>query len=162
YGVSPFEQDPARDGLVPALRWTSRVAAIRDLAPGDSAGYGRRLVAAQPTRIALVPVGYADGYPRPPSRPADVPLPRRRRARPAPGGNPAGYPRPASGRADVLIRGRRRRVAATVSMDQLSAIVDDDVALGDEVVLVGSQGDERVGMEELGANAGTIGYEICC
>jgi alanine racemase len=133
YGVSPFEGDPALDGLEPALTWTSRVAALRDLAPGDSAGYGRRLVADRPLRIALVPVGYGDGYPR-----------------------------ILSGASDVLIGGRRRRVAATVSMDQLSAVVDEDVRVGDEVVLLGRQGDERVGAEELARLARTIGYEICC
>ena len=133
YGVSPDDGDPAADGLVPALRWTSRVAAVRALAPGDTSGYGRRLRATAPMRVALVPVGYADGYPR-----------------------------PASGLADVLVRGRRRRVAATVSMDQLTCIVDETVEVGDEVVLLGSQDHERVGPEELARHAGTIGYEIVC
>ena len=64
YGVSPFDRDPAEHGLRPALRWTSRVAGLRDLAPGQSAGYGRRLIARDPQRVAYVPVGYADGYPR--------------------------------------------------------------------------------------------------
>ena len=73
-----------------------------------------------------------------------------------------GYPRPASGLADVLVRGRRRRVAATVSMDQLTCIVDETVEVGDEVVLLGSQDHERVGPEELARHAGTIGYEIVC
>ncbi len=83
--------------------------------------------------MATVPVGYADGYPR-----------------------------ALSGRADVLVRGRRRRVAAAVSMDALSVVVDDDVAIGDEVVLLGSQGDDEIRAEELARLAGTIGYEICC
>ena len=73
-----------------------------------------------------------------------------------------GYPRMLSGRSDVLIRGRRRRVAATVSMDQLTCVVSDDVEVGDEVVLLGEQDGERVGAEELGRLAGTIGYEIVC
>src|SRR5262249_22738711 len=72
YGVSPFEHDPAEDGLEPALTWTSRVAALRDLAPDDSSGYGRRLIADRPLRIALVPVGYGDGYPRVLSGRSDV------------------------------------------------------------------------------------------
>jgi alanine racemase len=133
YGVSPFGDDPERHGLRPALRWTSRVAALRELAPGQSSGYGRRLVADRPLRAALVPVGYADGYPR-----------------------------LASGRADVLVGGSRRRVAATVSMDQLTCVVDEAVAPGDEVVLLGAQGGERVTAEELGRHAETIGYEIVC
>ena len=133
YGVSPFQGDPAADGLRPALRVTSRVSQVKTLQPGESSGYGRRLVAREETRIALVQVGYADGYPR-----------------------------ILSGRSDVLIRGRRRRVAATVSMDQLTCVVSDDVEVGDEVVLLGEQDGERVGAEELGRLAGTIGYEIVC
>jgi alanine racemase len=133
YGVSPFGDDAAKHGLQPALRWTSRVAGLRDLAPGRSAGYGRRLVAARPLRVAYVPVGYADGYPR-----------------------------LASGRSDVLVRGRRRPVAATVSMDQLTCIVEEDVQLGDEVVLIGEQAGERVTAEELAAHAETIAWEIVC
>ena len=133
YGVSPFDRDPAEHGLRPALRWTSRVAGLRDLAPGQSAGYGRRLIARDPQRVAYVPVGYADGYPR-----------------------------LASGRADVLVRGIRRPVAATVSMDQLTCVVDADVQPGDEVVLLGAQGGERITPEELARHAETIGYEIVC
>jgi alanine racemase len=133
YGVSPFDRDPAEHGLRPVLRWTSRVAALRELEPGQSAGYGRRLIARRAQRVASVPVGYADGYPR-----------------------------LASGRADVLVRGKRRRVAATVSMDQLTCVVDADVELEDEVVLIGAQGSERVTAEELARHAETIGYEIVC
>jgi alanine racemase len=133
YGVSPFDRDPAEYGLQPALRWTSRVAGLRDLAPGQSAGYGRHFIARHAQRVAYVPVGYADGYPR-----------------------------RASGRADVLVRGLRRRVAATVSMDQLTCLVDARVQLGDEVVLIGAQGSERVTAEELAGHSGTIGYEVVC
>jgi alanine racemase len=130
YGVSPFGADAADDGLTPALRWTSRVAGLRELAAGESAGYGRRLTADRPLRVASVPVGYADGYPR-----------------------------LASGRAEVLVRGRRRLVAATISMDQLTCIVDDGVELEDEVVLLGAQDDERITAEELARHAETIAYE---
>jgi alanine racemase len=133
YGVAPDDDDVRYDRLTPALRVATRVAALRTLAPGESSGYGRRLIAEQPTRVATVPVGYADGYPR-----------------------------ALSGRADVLVRGRRHRVAATVSMDALSFVVDDEIEIGDEVVLVGAQGAERIRPEELARLAGTIGYEICC
>lgn len=133
YGVAPDDGEAWQDGLVPALRVTAGVVALRTLASGESSGYGRRLVAEQPTRVATIPVGYADGYPR-----------------------------ALSGVADVLVRGRRQRIAATVSMDALSFVADDDVEIGDEVVLVGAQGEERITPEELAGLAGTIGYEICC
>ena len=133
YGVSPDGGDAGQFGLRPAMRWWSRIHALKDLPKGGSAGYGRRLIADRPTRIALVPVGYADGYPR-----------------------------LASGRSDVLIRGVRRRIAATISMDQLSCVVDDDVEVGDEVTLLGRQGAEEISAEELARAAETIGYEIVC
>ena len=103
------------------------------LQPGESAGYGRRFVATEPTWIGLVPAGYADGVPR-----------------------------VLSGQADVLVGGRRRRVAATVSMDQLTFVigVDRDVEPGDPVTLIGADGDERILVEEWARLAGTIGYEI--
>ncbi len=135
YGVDPMGIDPDRFGLRPVLRWSSVVRAIRDLAPGESTGYGRRFVAEQPSRIALVPVGYADGYPR-----------------------------RLTGVGSVLVGGRRRRVAATVSMDQLAVLLEseDRVCPGDEVVLLGAQGSDRVLAEDLAAAVGTNAYEIVC
>ncbi len=137
YGIAPDDTDAARFGLRPALSMSSGIAAVRDLGPGESSGYGRRLVADRPLRVALVPVGYADGYPR-----------------------------ALSGCADVLVGGRRARVAATVSMDQLTFVVPDElratVGVGDEVVLIGAAGSDRIGVEELARLAGTIGYEIVC
>jgi alanine racemase len=62
----------------------------------------------------------------------------------------------------VLIGGRRRPVAATVSMDQLSCVVDEGVQLGDEVVLLGAQGDDRITATELAMHAETIAWEIVC
>jgi alanine racemase len=64
YGLSPFGRDPAEHGLEPVLSWRSYVALAKELAPGESAGYGRRFVATAPTRIGIVPVGYADGFRR--------------------------------------------------------------------------------------------------
>ena len=135
YGLSPFDDDPALHGLVPALRLESYVAQVKLLQPGESAGYGRRFVAERPTWIGLAPAGYADGVPR-----------------------------LLSGRMDVLVRGRRRRVAATVSMDQLTFVIGDDcdVELGDPVVLIGRDGAERIGAEEWARLCDTISYEIVC
>jgi alanine racemase len=133
YGLSPFAADPAADGLAPALRMESFVADVKLLGPGESSGYGRRFVAAAPTWIGLVPAGYADGVPR-----------------------------ALSGQADVLVGGRRRRVAATVSMDQLTFVIgpERDVEVGDPVVLLGPDGDDRILAEEWARMAGTITYEI--
>ena len=133
YGLSPFQDDPARHGLRPALHFESYVAQLKQLQPGDSAGYGRRLVVDRPTWIGLAPAGYADGVPR-----------------------------VLSGKMDVLVRGRRRRVAATISMDQLTFVVGEhcDVELGDAVVLIGGQGGDRIGAEEWARLSDTISYEI--
>jgi alanine racemase len=133
YGLSPFGEDPDRHGLVPALRFETYVAQRKRLEPGDSAGYGRRFVASRPTWIGLAPAGYADGVPR-----------------------------VLSGRMEVLVGGRRRRVAATISMDQLTFVIGSecDVELGDTVTLIGTDGDERVRAEEWADLAGTINYEI--
>ena len=64
YGLSPFGEDPARDGLEPVLRWDSHLAQVKLLRPGDGTGYGRRYVAERETWIGIVPVGYADGFRR--------------------------------------------------------------------------------------------------
>ncbi len=64
YGLSPFGEDPAADGLEPVLGWRSHLAQVKRLEPGESTGYGRRFVAERPTWIGLVPVGYADGFRR--------------------------------------------------------------------------------------------------
>jgi alanine racemase len=133
YGLSPLQTDPAAHGLTPALRLESHVADVKLLQPGESSGYGRRFVAGEPTWVGLVPAGYADGVPR-----------------------------VLSGRADVLVGGRRRRVAATVSMDQLTFVIgaERDVEPGDPVTLIGADGDERILAEEWARLAGTINYEI--
>ena len=133
YGLSPFGGDPADDGLLPALRFESYVAQVKLLQAGESTGYGRRFVAERPTWIGLAPAGYADGVPR-----------------------------LLSGRADVLVRGRRRKVAATVSMDQLTFVIGDepDVEPGDPVVLIGSDGGESIRVEEWARLSETINYEI--
>jgi alanine racemase len=132
-GMSPFATEPNDDGLRPALRFTTYVADVKLLQPGSSSGYGRRFIATEPTFIGLAPAGYADGVPR-----------------------------ILSGLADVLVRGRRRRVAATISMDQLTFVIGPqcDVEPGDTVTLLGADGDDQVTAEEWARLAGTINYEI--
>jgi alanine racemase len=133
YGLHPAGGDPAEHGIVPAMRFESYVAQVKRLGAGESAGYGRRFVADRPTWIGLAPAGYADGVPR-----------------------------LLSGRADVLVRGRRRRIAATVSMDQLTFVIGEecDVEPGDRVILLGEDGDEAVRAEEWARLAETINYEV--
>jgi alanine racemase len=133
YGLHPAGGDPAEQGIVPAMRFESYVAQVKRLGAGESAGYGRRFVADRPIWIGLAPAGYADGVPR-----------------------------LLSGRADVLVRGRRRRIAATVSMDQLTFVIGEecDVEPGDRVILIGEDGDEAVRAEEWARLAETINYEV--
>ncbi len=107
YGLSPFGEDPARDGLEPALRWESHLAQVRLLQPGESTGYGRRFVAERPTWIGLVPVGYTDGFRR------DL-----------------------TG-TTVRVAGEPRRVVGTVSMDSFAVELDRELPVGTPVVLVG-------------------------
>jgi alanine racemase len=133
YGMDPFHEDPARRGLEPALSLHSYVGALRRFEPGESAGYGRRWRAEEPTWVATVPIGYGDGWRR-----------------------------GLSGNADVLIRGRRHPSVGMVSMDNITVALgaDSDVEVGDEVVLIGAQGDERILAEEVARRLGTINYEI--
>jgi len=126
--------------LRPALTWRTAVAHLKEVPAGTPISYGGRWVARRPSRIAVLPVGYADGYVRRLSG------------------------RPGFGQADVLVRGRRAPVAGTVCMDLVMADVTDvpGVSAGDEVVLLGAQGGEKIGADELAARAGTIPYEILC
>lgn len=135
YGIDPLGVSGVDYGLVPVMRWTSTVRSVRALAAGESTGYGRRFIADASCQVALIPIGYADGYPR-----------------------------RLSGVGEVLIRGQRCRVAATVSMDQLAAVLPRglEVKEGDEVVLLGVDGDDVVSAEELARHVGTVPYEIIC
>lgn len=107
YGLSPFGADPAEDGLRPVLGWRSEVAQCKLLRAGESTGYGRRFVAERDTWIAIVPVGYADGFRR------DL-----------------------TG-TEVLVDGGRRRVVGTISMDATAVELASPVAPGTPVTIVG-------------------------
>jgi alanine racemase len=135
YGMDPFHEDPAAHGLEPALSLHSYVAALRRFETGESAGYGRRWRAERPTWVATIPIGYGDGWRR-----------------------------GLSNDADVLIQGRRHPLVGTISMDNITVALGDDtgVELGDEVVLIGRQGEERILAEEVARRLGTINYEITC
>ncbi|HZR95534.1 MAG TPA: alanine racemase [Gaiellaceae bacterium] len=107
YGLSPFGTDPADDALEPVLSWTSHLAQVRKLAPGESTGYGRRFVAERDTWVGIVPVGYADGFRR------DL-----------------------TG-TEVRVAGELRRVVGTISMDAFAVELDAELPIGTPVVLLG-------------------------
>ncbi len=126
--------------LEPALTWKTRVSSLRTVLAGATVGYNATFVAPHPMRLALLPVGYADGF---------------RRALSSTSTEPG---------ASVLIRGQRAPLVGRVSMDLSVADVTaiPAAALGDEVVLLGRQGTERIQPEDHAALAGTSVYEILC
>jgi len=137
YGIVPPPLASTID-LTPVMSLTSRVVAVKGLRPGEGVGYGWRYEASEPRTVAVVPAGYADGL--------DTRL---------------------CGRGHVLIRGRRVQIVGAVSMDMLTVDVTDlsEVRPGDEVVLLGRQGDEswqRIDAREMAAAIGTIPWEIVC
>src|ERR687886_1515716 len=107
YGLSPFGEDPAADGLEPALLWRSHLAQVKQLQPGESTGYGRRFVAERPTWIGIVPVGYADGFRR------------------------------ALTGTTVRVGGEPRRVVGTVSMDAFAVELEREEPVGAPVTILG-------------------------
>jgi alanine racemase len=135
YGLDPFQAAPETWGLEPALELRSYVARLATINPGETVGYGRQYVAREPTAIATVPIGYADGL--------------RRSWAPT---------------LEVLIGGRRHRLAGMISMDSMAVELapENGVAAGAEVVIIGRQGSERIQVGELARAQGTINYEIVC
>jgi alanine racemase len=107
YGLSPFGEDPAADGLEPALSWRSHLAQVKRLETGQSTGYGRRFTAERPTWLGIVPVGYADGFRR------DM-----------------------TG-TELRVGGEPRRVVGTVSMDAFAVELDHEEQVGTPVTILG-------------------------
>jgi alanine racemase len=107
YGISPFGEDPAADGLEPALRWESQLAQVKLVEPGGSVGYGRHWTANEPTWVGIVPVGYADGFRR------DL-----------------------TG-TQVRVAGEPRTVIGTISMDAFAVALDRRLPAGTPVTLLG-------------------------
>jgi alanine racemase len=132
YGISPLVE--YQKILKPVMNWKARIGLIRDLPKGSSISYGRTFIAPKPMRVATLTAGYADGYPRHMS----------------------------NREAAVLIHGQRCALLGRVTMDLIMVDVSQvrDVAVGDEVVLMGRQGDEEIPCGELAERASTITWEI--
>ncbi|MBW3670045.1 MAG: alanine racemase [Acidobacteria bacterium] len=131
YGGEPLDYGESR--LLPVMRWTTRIERLKEVAPNEIVGYGKTWRASERALIATLPVGYADGYDR-----------------------------LLSNKGEVLVRGRRAPIAGRVSMDLTTIDITGipGAAVGDEVVLLGSQGDESIRAEELATITGTIPYEV--
>lgn len=126
--ATPFSQQPV-------MRFVSQVAQLKDVPPGEGISYGHRFVTSRQSRIAAIPVGYADGYNR-----------------------------LLTNCGEVLIHGRRVPVAGTVCMDWILVDVTNlpDVQVGDQVTLLGRDGDEIITAEEWADKVGSITYEVFC
>jgi len=134
YGSSPSGNIPG-ERLQPVLAWKCRVLQVKEVPPGTGISYGHDFVTTRPSRIATISVGYADGYLR-----------------------------CLSNKGQVLVGGRRAPVVGRVTMDMTMVDVTGmpDVRPGDEVVLIGSQGEDTITADEVAAWAETINYEIYC
>ncbi len=133
YGVLPRGQDHGVP-LTPAMTLHSRVVAVKGMHVGETAGYGARTAVTRPTTVAVVPAGYADGL--------DVRL---------------------AGRGSVIVGGRRVPVVGSVCMDSITVDVTGlDVTPGDEVVLLGGQGEVSIAADEVAETIGTVPHEILC
>lgn len=134
YGYYPSRTTSESIPLRRAMSIKSRVAYVKWIEAGESVSYGRRYVATRRTKIATLPLGYADGYSR-----------------------------LLTGKATALIGGNEYPVAGTICMDQLMVDVgESEVSEGDEAVLVGTQGGKSIGLWDLASKMSTIPYEICC
>lgn len=132
YGLSPLEGVPI-EGLRPAMSMKARIVALKQVPAGYGIGYGRSYLTYKTTIVGILPVGYADGYPR-----------------------------MLSNKASVLIDGRRAPVIGHVGMDQTTIDLSDvpEARVGDEAVLMGESGNQRITAGDLGSLAQTVSYEI--
>ncbi len=133
YGLSPSDEMRLPEGFHPSLAFKTQVAQVKDVPAGEGVSYGATYTTTAPTRIAVLPVGYADGF---------------RRA-------PANW-------GEVLVRGARAPLVGRVCMDQCMIDVTHipGVRQGDEVVLIGRQGEDELTADEVARNLGTIAYEV--
>ncbi len=130
YGYSPVKTSLP---LKPVLSWTAEISHVKEIKKGDCVSYGATFEAGGPMKVATVSVGYGDGFSR-----------------------------MLSNRGQVLINGRRCRVLGRVCMDQIMADATEagQVKPGDQAVLIGAQGEERITADDIAAQTGTIPYEV--
>jgi alanine racemase len=135
YGIHPSPATEAKAKLAPVMSFKTTIVLIKDFPPGYGIGYNSTYITREKTRIATIPVGYGDGY--------GIVL---------------------SNQGEALINGKRAPVVGRISMDLCTIDVTSipDCAVGDEVVLLGKQGNEYISANEIAAKAKTISYEVLC
>lgn len=135
YGLYPCENPYQKIDLKPALSLKTRIVYLKELNAGQSISYGRTYITGKPTKIATLAVGYGHGYSR-----------------------------KLSNNSEVLVRGKRAQITGVICMDQCLCDVTDipNVSVGDEVVLIGRQGDQEITADEIAGKIGTISYEVLC
>jgi alanine racemase len=130
YGYYGFKFEPKE--LQPALELKSEIAQIRRVGAGETVGYGATFKAERPTKLAILPIGYADGYPR-----------------------------ALSNKAEAIVGAKRAKVAGRISMNIMTVDVTGiSCSVGDEVILIGGEGDDKVDAEDLARWGETIPHEI--
>ncbi|MDP2840157.1 MAG: alanine racemase [Syntrophales bacterium] len=135
YGIHPSAATSGKAALNPVMSFKTRVVLVKEFPEGCGIGYGRTFITRRPTRIATIPVGYGDGF---------------------------GWP--LSNQGEALIRGKRVPIAGRISMDMCTLDISrvPECAVGDEVVLMGEQGGERITADGIAAKVHSISYEILC
>ena len=136
YGLYPSQEvDPADLSIKPVMSVKANIVHLKEVGEGFSCGYGRKFIAERPSKIATLNLGYADGYPRPYS--------------------PVGK---------VIVNGVVCPLAGNICMDQCMVDVTDvpDVELGDEVIIMGTDGKNTISADDIADATGTINYEITC
>lgn len=133
YGMNPASKEHLPDGIAPALAWKTTIAQVKTLPAGHPVGYGNTYRTRQDETIAILPVGYADGFRR---------APRTWR--------------------HVLIKGHKAPIVGRISMEKTAVDVSriPDVQIGEEVVLIGAQGDEQITVDDVANWLGTVNYEV--
>ena len=134
YGAAPYSEWEGKFPLKPVMELQSKVALIKQVPAGTKISYNATFTTSRASRLAVIPIGYADGYPW-----------------------------ACANKGQVLIRGRRHPILGRVTMDMIIVdVTDGPIQVGDAVVLLGEQGSEKISADEIAQWAGTIAYEILC